>query len=153
LQLFYFRVYANTAALKVMGIGPTTPDPTGIRPTTPDPTGIKIEKDDKGELTGALNGGPAIGLLRNKLGEVARDKAVENARLLMHDLNKMGITAFKDQGGTGMKASHIEAFRMAHDAGQMTVRSFYNYYEEPRSVADVENLIARMAQIKPFQGD
>src|SRR5262244_1841911 len=88
LQLFYFRVYANTAALKVMGIGPTTPDPTGIKPTTPDPTGIKIEKDDKGELTGALNGGPAIGLLRNKLGEVARDKAVENARLLMHDLNK-----------------------------------------------------------------
>jgi len=55
----------------------------------------------------------------------------------MHDLNKMGITAFQDQGGTGMKASHIEAFRMAHDAGQMTVRSFYNYYEEPRSVADV----------------
>jgi predicted amidohydrolase YtcJ len=143
LQLFYFRVYANTTALKMMGIGPTTPDPTGI----------KIEKDDKGELTGALNGGPAIGLLRNKLGEVARDKAVENARLLMHDLNKMGITAFQDQGGTGMKASHIEAFRMAHDAGQMTVRSFYNYYEEPRSVADVENLIARMAQIKPFQGD
>jgi len=143
LQLFYFRVYANTAALKAMGIGPATPDPTGI----------KIEKDDKGELTGALNGGPSIGLLRDKLGAVARDKAVENARLLMHDLNKMGITAFQDQGGTGMKASHIEAFHMAHDAGQMTVRSFYNYYEEPRSVADVENLIARMAQIKPFQGD
>ena len=143
LQLFYFRVYANTAALKAMGIGPATPDPTGI----------KIEKDDKGELTGALNGGPSIGLLRDKLGAVARDKTVENARLLMHDLNKMGITAFQDQGGTGMKASHIEAFHMAHDAGQMTVRSFYNYYEEPRSVADVENLIARMAQIKPFQGD
>src|SRR6516225_8621329 len=70
LQLFYFRVYANTAALKAMGIGPTTPDPAGI----------KIEKDDTGELTGTLNGGSAIGLLRGKLGEVARDKAVENAR-------------------------------------------------------------------------
>ena len=143
LQLFYFRVYANSAALKAMG----------IEPTTPDPSGIKIEKDDKGQLTGALNGGPAIGLLRAKLGEVARDKAVENARLLMHDLNKMGITAFQDQGGTGIKASHIEAFRIARDSGQMTVRSFYNYYEEPRSAADVDNLIGRMAQIKPFQGD
>jgi predicted amidohydrolase YtcJ len=102
LQLFYFRVYANSATLKAMG----------IEPATPDPAGIKIEKDDKGQLTGALNGGPAIGLLRDKLGEVARDKAVENARLLMLDLNKMGITAFQDQGGTGMKASHIEAFRM-----------------------------------------
>src|SRR5262245_6505174 len=45
------------------------------------------------------------------------------------------------------------SFRMAHDSGQMTVRSFYNYYEEPRSAADVENLIGRMGQIKPFQGD
>src|SRR5262249_39889173 len=143
LQLFYFRVYANTAALKAMG----------IEPTTPDPSGIKIEKDDKGELTGALNGGPAIGLLRAKLGEGARENAVENARRLMLDLNKMGITAFKDQGGTGVKPSHIEAFRLAHDAGQMTVRSFYNYYEEPRSAADVESLVARIAQLKPFQGD
>jgi predicted amidohydrolase YtcJ len=143
LQLFYFRAYANSMALKAMG----------IEPTTPDPTGIKIEKDDKGVLTGALNGGAAIGLLRAKLGEVARDKAVDNAQALMRDLNKMGITAFQDQGGTGVKASHMEAFRLARDSGKMTVRSFYNYYEEPRSAADVDNLIGRMAQIKPFQGD
>ena len=104
-------------------------------------------------ITGALNGGPAIGLLRSKLGEVARDKAVENARLLMVDLNKMGITAFQDQGGTGVNQNHIKAFQLAHDFGQMTVRSFYNYYEEPRSVADVEDLLGRMPAIKPFQGD
>ena len=121
LQLFYFRVYANSAALRAMGIDANTPDPTNI----------KIEKDGQGQLTGALNGGPAIGLLRSKLGEVARDKAVENARLLMVDLNKMGITAFQDQGGTGVNQNHIKAFQLAHDFGQMTVRSFYNYYEEP----------------------
>jgi predicted amidohydrolase YtcJ len=143
LQLFYFRVYANSAALKAMG----------IEQTSLDPAGIKIERDDKDQLTGAVNGGAAIALLRDKLGEVARDKAIENTRLLMLDLNKMGITAFQDQGGTGVKASHIEAFRMVHDSKQMTVRSFYNYYEEPRSAAEVENLIARMPQIKPFQGD
>ena len=49
----------------------------------------------------------------------------------MVDLNKMGITAFQDQGGTGVNQNHIKAFQLAHDAGQMTVRSFYNYYEEP----------------------
>jgi predicted amidohydrolase YtcJ len=143
LQLFYFRVYANSAALKAMG----------IEPTTTDPSGIKVEKDDKDQLTGALNGGPAIGLLRGKLGEVAREMAVENARQLMLDLNKMGITAFQDQGGTGIKPSHMEAFRIARESGKMTVRSFYNYYEEPRSAADVDSLVSRMAQIKPFQGD
>ncbi|TMJ21616.1 MAG: hypothetical protein E6G96_20685, partial [Alphaproteobacteria bacterium] len=120
LQLFYFRVYANSTALKAMG----------IEASLPDPAGIKVEKDDKGQLTGALNGGPAIGLLRSKLGDVAREKAV-----------------------AGTKASHIEAFRLAHDSGQMTVRSFYNHYEEPRSAADVDALIGRMGSIKPFQGD
>jgi predicted amidohydrolase YtcJ len=143
LQLFYFRVYANSAALVAMG----------LQPGTPDPAGVSIEKDAKGQLTGALNGGPAIGLLRAKLGEVARDKASENVRNLMRDLNRMGITSFQDQGGTGIKPSHIEAFRAVHDSGQMTVRSFYNHYEEPRSAADVDELIGRMAQLKPFQGD
>jgi predicted amidohydrolase YtcJ len=143
LQLFYFRVYANSPALKAMGIGASTPDPANI----------KIDKDAQGQLTGALNGGASVGLLRSKLGEVAREKAVENVRLLMADLNKMGITAFQDQGGTGVLPNHIKAFQLAHDAGQMTVRSFYNYYEEPKSVADVDNLLARMPSIKPFQGD
>jgi predicted amidohydrolase YtcJ len=143
LQLFYFRVYANSAALKAMGIAAGTPDPVNF----------KIEKDAQGEPSGALHGGAAIGFMRDKLGEVAREKAVENVQLIMRDLNRMGITAFQDQGGTGFKQSHIDAFRMARDAGAMTVRSFYNYYEEPRSAADVENLIGRMAQIKPFQGD
>jgi hypothetical protein len=124
-----------------------------LQPGTPDPAGVSIEKDAKGQLTGALNGGPAIGLLRAKLGEVARDKASENVRNLMRDLNRMGITSFQDQGGTGIKPSHIEAFRAVHDSGQMTVRSFYNHYEEPRSAADVDELIGRMAQLKPFQGD
>ena len=143
LQLFYFRVYANTQALKAMG----------IEASTPDPANIKIDKDAQGQLTGALNGGASIGLLRSKLGEVAREKAIENVRLLMADLNRMGITAFQDQGGTGVLPNHIKAFQLAHDAGQMTVRSFYNYYEEPKSAADVENLLARMPSIKPFQGD
>jgi predicted amidohydrolase YtcJ len=143
LQLFYFRVYANSMALKAMSIDATTPDPANF----------KIEKDSQGHPTGALNGGASIGFMRDKLGEVARQKAVENVRLLMRDLNRMGITAFQDQGGTGVKQSHIDAFRMARDAGQATVRSFYNYYEEPRSVADVDDLLGRMPQIKPFQGD
>src|SRR5262245_45113502 len=122
LQLFYFRVYANSPALKAMGIDASTPDPQNI----------KIDKDAQGQLTGALNGGASIGLLRSKLGQVAMEKAVENARLIMADLNKMGITSFQDQGGTGIHPNHIKAFQLAHDRGQMTVRSFNNYSQKPR---------------------
>ena len=34
----------------------------------------------------------------------------------------MGMTAFQDQGGTGVNQNHIKAFQLAHDSGQMTVR-------------------------------
>ena len=143
LQLFYFRTYANSLALKEMGLDTLKGDPTNF----------KIERDAEGNPTGALNGGASIGLLRSKLGQIAREKAVDNAAALMRDLNKMGITSFQDQGGTGVKQAHIDAFKTAYENGRMTVRSFYNYYEEPASAADVDNLLGRMSRIKPFQGN
>jgi hypothetical protein len=143
LQLFDSRVYANTAALKALGIVAHTPDPANF----------KVERDAQGQPTGALDGGPAIGALRARLGEISRAKSVENVRALMHDLNVMGITAFQDQGGTGIKPAHLEAFRLVHDAGQMTVRSFYNHYEEPDTPAAVDTLLRRLGQIRPLRGD
>ena len=143
LQLLYIRVYANGAALRVLGIDATTPDPRGGR----------IEKDEKGQPNGVLHGGGAIGLMRSKLGDVAEAKRIENVRALMRDLNRMGITAFQDMGGSGLKPSHIEPFRELAKRGELTVRSFYNYYDEPASSADVDRVVAQIAQIKPFQGD
>ena len=143
LQLLYVRIFVNSAASKALGIDAETADTANM----------KIVKDDKGAPTGVLNGGGAIGLMRSKLGEVARDKMVENARALARDLNRMGVTAFQDQGGSGVKPSHIDAFRALAERHQLTVRSFYNYYEEPASPADVDKLVGRIAAITPFQGD
>lgn len=143
LQLLHLRVYANSAALKALGIDANTPDTANF----------KIGRDSQGRPTGVLNGAAAVFVLRSKLGEVSRAQRVENVRALMHDLNVMGITAFQDQGGTGFKPSDIEPFQLVHDAGQMTVRAFYNHYEEPNTPADVENLLRRLGRIKPFQGD
>ena len=130
LQLFYFRVYANSAALKAWASTPTRPiQPRSRSRRTTRPTDRRAQRR------------PLDRPVALKLGEVAREKAVENARLLMLDLNKMGITAFQDQGGTGVKAEPHRGLSDGPRSGQMTVRSFYNYYEEPRSAADVENLI------------
>src|SRR5262249_56794617 len=82
LQLFYFRVYANSPALKAMDIDASTPDPQNI----------KIDKDAQGQLTGALNGGASIGLLRSKLGQVAMEKAIDNSRLILSSITTIGIT-------------------------------------------------------------
>jgi predicted amidohydrolase YtcJ len=141
LQLIYFRIYANSMGLKALGIGPATPDMAGG----------KIEKEN-GVPTGVLNGAGAVAITLAKLGEVSRDKMIENARALMYDLNRLGITAYEDMGGRGLHAGHIEAFRAVHERRQMTVRAFYNF-----SLGDVtpdtDRLVAALAQVKPFQGD
>lgn len=143
LQLFYFRVYANSAALSKIGIDGDAADPAGV----------KVERDEKGRPTGVLNRGAAIGLMRSKLGAVSPEKRIDNARMMMRDLNSMGITAYMDGGGSGFTAEHIEPFRVLADKHQMTVRVFYTYYEEQPTPADVDRTIANIAQITPFQGD
>jgi predicted amidohydrolase YtcJ len=141
LQLIYFRIYTNSAGLKALGIDAATPDMAGG----------KIDKQD-GQPTGVLNGAGAVSSTLAKLGEVPREKMIENARAIMLDLNKVGITAYDDLGGRGLHAGHIEAFRAVHERGQMTVRTFYNYFVS-EAAGDVDRLLATIAQLKPFQGD
>ncbi|WP_170149457.1 amidohydrolase [Rhodoplanes roseus] len=143
LQVIYFRIYANSAALKALGV-------TG---ETPDPRNGKIEKDAGGQPTGVLNGGGAVAWTLARLGEVTKERSVENARALMADLNRMGLTAYQEMGGRAFNAGHIEAFRTVWERKQMTVRTFYNLWQEPTSPADVDKAVGVIATLKPFQGD
>src|SRR5262249_51021286 len=88
LQLIYFRIYTNSAGLKALGIDENTRAMAGGR----------IEKEN-GTPSGVLNGAGAVASTLSKLGEVSREKMIENARELMYDLNRVGITAYEDMGG------------------------------------------------------
>ncbi|MDC7982689.1 amidohydrolase [Rhodoplanes sp. TEM] len=143
LQVIYFRIYANSAALKALGVTAETPDPRNGR----------IEKDTSGQPTGVFNGGGAVAWTLGRLGEVARERGVANARALMRDLNRMGITAYQEMGGRGFNAGHIETFRTVWERKQMTVRAFYNLWQEPTSAEGVDKALAVIAGLKPFQGD
>src|SRR5262245_34790757 len=76
LQLIYFRIYTNSAGLKALGVD---------------------------EPTGVLNGAPAVRRTLSKLGEVAMERMIGNAKTLMADLNRMGVTSFIDMGGRGFR--------------------------------------------------
>lgn len=142
-QLIYFRIYANSTALKALGIDANTPDPQGG----------KYEKNDKGAPTGVLNGAGSVRVTLAKLGEVAKEKMLNNARALMSDLNRMGITAYQDMGGRGFGPQHFEAFRQLAERKQMTVRVFYNSWNEGLTPAAIDRVLTEIAAMKPFQGD
>jgi predicted amidohydrolase YtcJ len=143
MQLIYFRIFLNSRGLEKLGIGPATPDMAGG----------KIGKDAAGQPTGVLDGAGAVRTALTSLGEIATEKATENARLLMKDLNRLGITAYQEMGGRSFGFHHIEPFKILSDRREMTVRLFYNLWLEPTSPAEVDKVVEHIGQMKPFQGD
>jgi predicted amidohydrolase YtcJ len=143
LQLIYFRIYTNTEGLRALGIDANTPNPPGGT----------IVKDADGQPTGVLNGGGAVKATLAKLGEVAKEKMTANARVLLHDLNSMGITAYQDQGGRGFTPRYFEPIRALWRDHELTARVFYNVWQEPESPKDVDAILPKIKQMKPFQGD
>ncbi len=142
-QLIYFRIYTNTAGLKALSLDAKSPDPKGG----------KIEKDASGQPNGVLNGAGSVRMALGKLGDAEMPQMVANAKVLMHDLNKVGITAFQDMGGRSFNLRQIEPFATLAKSREMTVRVFYNLWMEPESPADVDGVLAKIKEMKPFQGD
>lgn len=143
LQLIYFRIYTNTAGLKALGIDANTPNPPGGT----------IVKDASGQPTGVLNGGGSVRVSLAKLGEVALSKMLANARVLLRDLNSMGITAYQDEGGRGFTPRYLEPIQALWKNRELTVRVFYNLWQQPEKPAEVDAVIAKIKEMKPFQGD
>jgi predicted amidohydrolase YtcJ len=143
LQLIYFRIYTNSAGLRALAIDDKTPDPRGGT----------IEKTSAGQPTGVLNGGGAVAMSLSKLGKVTAERMTQNARQIMRDLNRMGITAYQDQGGRGFAPRYFEPIEALWKSRELTVRVFYNLWQEPLSSADVDTVIAKIKDMKPFQGD
>ncbi|MDB5902204.1 MAG: hypothetical protein JWM26_1082 [Betaproteobacteria bacterium] len=143
LQLIYFRVYANTRGLAALGVDAGTKDPAGGR----------IERDAAGQATGVMNGGGAVRVALGKLGEVAHTRMVGNARVMMRDLNALGITTYQDMGGRGFTPRYFEPMRELDAKREMTVRIFYNLWQEPETPAQVDAALANIKALKPFQGN
>ena len=143
LQLIYFRIYTNTAGLQALGIDAGTPNPPGG----------SIVKDANGQPTGVLNGGGAVRATLAKLGEVAMARMTDNAKAMFADLNRMGMTSYIDMGGRSFHPKYFEPVRALARDRALTMRVFYNLWLEPESAKDVDGVLVKIGEMKPFQGD
>jgi hypothetical protein len=71
-----------------------------------------------------------------------------STRLMMKDLNAMGLTAF---GSAGCEADVLPTFRKLADQGQLNVR--VGCITSPAGGGNVDQLLPKIAQMKLFQGD
>jgi len=143
LQLIDFRIYTNSKGLETLGIDENTPVPPGAQ----------FARDAEGRLNGTLEGAAAVRFALDKLPPVTAEHAVAEAQTLLADLNRMGITAFIDYGGRGSDEPYFVPFRTLADEHKLTARVFHAYGLQPESPQDVDGVIAKIREMKPFQGD
>jgi predicted amidohydrolase YtcJ len=65
----------------------------------------------------------------------------------------MGMTSYIDMGGRSFAPKYFEPVRALHDQHALTMRVFYNVWLEPESPTDVDGVLVKIKEMKPFQGD
>jgi hypothetical protein len=80
---------ANSKALEI----------ANITRSTPDPQGGEIERDEKGEPTGMLKEGAAMGLVRRHIPRQSADARRRGIELALADAARHGVTSLQDNSG------------------------------------------------------
>ncbi|HEY3935771.1 MAG TPA: amidohydrolase [Gemmatimonadales bacterium] len=127
---------ANAAALKLAGIGPSTPNPPGGR----------IIKDASGRPTGVLVDG-AQSLVRAALAKslAARSPAEAHAdfirqiHLATQNALANGVTTFQDMGES---FATIDAIKQMVDSGDMPLRLYILVSQDEARPDDIDSLVA-----------
>ena len=142
LQAIYRHTYLNTAALKAAGIDEKTPEPSGGR----------IEKDAAGKLTGMVSGAGGVAFVAAKVPLAEKQQWLQNARNVVAFLNSVGMTTWMDAGGRGVGSEHYEPYRELAQRGELNARVFWQTVRQPGTPQQVDQVLAEIPTMKPFQG-
>jgi predicted amidohydrolase YtcJ len=135
LQASYREAFLNSRALQLLGVNDAAAQ------------NAAIVKDAAGKPTGrVLEAG--FRQLVGKLPTASGPDIEASTRLMMKDLNRMGLTAF---GSAGCEADVLPTFRKLADQGQLNVR--VGCITSPAGGGNTDQLLPRIAQMKLFQGD
>lgn len=120
----YAQALLNAAALRVLGMDHTTPDPPGG----------EIQRDRYGRPTGLLLARPSALILYSTLARGPRlplEDQLNSTRHFMRELNRLGITSVIDAGGGGQNyPEDYEVVQRLHRADQLSVRIAYNLFAQ-----------------------
>ena len=135
LQASYREAFLNSKAIDML-----LADAAG-------PQNAAIVRDAAGKPTGrVLEAG--FRQLVGKLPTATGADLEASTKLMMKDLNAMGLTAF---GSAGCEAEALPTFRKLADQSQLNVR--VGCITAPGGGGGVDQLLPRIAQMKLFQGD
>ncbi len=142
----YDRAILNRAALRVCGFTKDTPNPPG---------GL-IERDAKGDPTGALIAKPNALILYSTLAKGPKlplEYQINSTQHFMREMNRLGVTGVIDAGGGFQNyPDDYEVINQLNKENKLTLRIAYNLFtQKPKEeLADFQ----RWTQlVKPSQGN
>ena len=152
LQSVYHHAYGNTAWFNAMGIPLNA---SNIDQEKAMGLASYVLRDEKGNVTGRLNGGFAmIALAISRFPAVPAEKQAEAIKTSMSFLNSIGLTAIYDPGGVGIKQESYERIRQMSAGEGIPVRVFHTLNTDvPREPEQAREFIERINATRPFQGN
>ena len=105
----------------------------GITPETPDPANGKIERDNKGEATGALKES-AGELVAKLMPKPSREQRLAALRLGMHEANKFGLVRVHS---AGQDFEWLDLYDELRRQGQLSVRFYIAYFLDPPELTPI----------------
>lgn len=142
MQRLYERAIVNSAGLKALGIGPDAQDP---------PRG-KLLRDGSGKPIGVLG---FFGILDwyLKLPQPTLDGEIRSTKNFFRELNRVGLTAFGDVAGGGLRwPDHYRAVEALHQRRDLTVRIAW-YMQPNRPGQEIQAIRQFIEKVKPGSGD
>jgi predicted amidohydrolase YtcJ len=122
----YGRALLNQAAIRVLGINKSTPNPPGG----------EIEKDSKGNPTGLLIARPSALILYSTLSQgpsLPPEYQYNSTRQFMRELNRLGVTSVIDAGGGGQQyPDDYDVIHELHKNDELTLRIAYNLFAQTK---------------------
>jgi hypothetical protein len=137
LQASYREAYLNSRALQTFGI------------TDSMPREAWVVRDGAGKPTGRILEAGFRQLVA-KLPSASPPQVEGSTRLMIHDLNKAGVTAY---GSAGCEADVLPIYRKWAEEGHLDVRVFCITGQGAGTPQQVDQALPRIAQMKLFQGD
>lgn len=118
-------VWVNSKALEIAGIDADTPDPVGG----------EYVRDDHGEATGAVKGGPAHMPILLATDAINADSMRASIPNVLEGLSEFGFTAAIDMGAPIATEAGFQALVDLDNAGELSVRMSLTHYINHESMA------------------
>lgn len=142
----YDRAFINKAGLRALGWTRDTPDPFG---------GV-IARDGNGTPTGLVVATTSLVSLLSvfaKVPKLSADEQIASTRIMMRELNRLGISSLIDAGGGGQNyPEHYQAIAKLAADKALTVRIGYTLMAQ-RPGREIEDYKGWLAKAKLYEGD